>query len=244
MISALDPLREFSFLSVAVRLAAAALAGGIVGYGRAVKKRPAGIRTYILTCVGAALTVLIAAYEYEMLSGQWAPIVAEVGMKFDGSRSAAQAISGMGFLASGSILAASHQRVSGLTTATGLFATVCMGIAAGAGFYELVIIAAILIQVTLEGLYPLEGGFKRRIRNITLFVEYEHPEDFDEICRTVTGRGASLHDIEIEQHVREGNKFPGAVIHIQMSQEMSSHSGMLSAIAQMPCVVSIYEVVG
>ena len=106
-------------------------AGGLIGYGRARKRRSAGMRTYMLTCTGAALTMLIALYEREMLyDGQWAWAASFADIKFDASRFSAQVINGVGFLAAGTILSAAHHQVSGLTTAIGLFVTAGIGIAA------------------------------------------------------------------------------------------------------------------
>ena len=138
-------LREFNAVSVAVRLLLAVLAGGAVGYGRARKQRNAGLRTYMLVSIGAALTLMISVYEHEMLSGQWAWLYQVADVKFDGTRYAAQVISGIGFLAAGTIIGTEHQQVSGLTSAIGLICAGALGIVAGAGFYECVLIGLALI---------------------------------------------------------------------------------------------------
>ena len=65
-------LREFSFLTVCLRLVLAVVAGGIIGFGSSRKKETAGLRTYLITCVGAALTALLAMYEYQMFTRDWA----------------------------------------------------------------------------------------------------------------------------------------------------------------------------
>ena len=124
MSAALAYLKEFNFLSAVVRLILAMACGSVVGFGRSKKKQNAG------------LSVLLACYEYKMMTGQWAAAVAEIGMKFDASRYSAQVISGIGFLAAGTILSSGHQQVTGLTTAAGLFTSACMGMAAGAGMYD------------------------------------------------------------------------------------------------------------
>ena len=58
MLSILDPLRDITFLSVAVRMLLAVVCGGIIGMEREYKRRPAGFRTHILICLGAAMTTL------------------------------------------------------------------------------------------------------------------------------------------------------------------------------------------
>ena len=76
----LGNLRQFSFASAVVRLLLAMLTGGIVGFGRSQKNRAAGFRTYMLISVGAAMAVLLTQYQYNMLTGPWADVVAEVGL--------------------------------------------------------------------------------------------------------------------------------------------------------------------
>ena len=230
-----------TFLSVILRLTAAVCAGGLLGYSRTKKSHTAGLRTYSLTALGAAMSVLIAIYEYEMMKGAWAPAVAEVGMKFDASRFASSVIGGIGFLAAGSIVALPHQQVEGLTTATGLFASVCMGIAAGAGFFSCVIVSMILIFLALEVMQPLERRFQRRIRNITFSVEFDSIESIAEITEAVKQRAAEVQEIEIEREKQEGELHPSAIFSLRMSKDNFSHSGMLSAIAELPCVYSIEE---
>ena len=179
----LGNLRQFSFASAVVRLLLAMLTGGIVGFGRSQKNRAAGFRTYMLISVGAAMAVLLTQYQYTMLKGPWADVVAEVGLKFDASRLAAAVITGIGFLGAGIIIKVAHQQVNGLTTSTGLFAKMVMGLAAGAGFYEVVVMALVLIVLLLNVMWPLEFAFKRRVRNITLNVQFNSVDDIARITR-------------------------------------------------------------
>ena len=236
-------LRDFNFVTVVLRLLLAFLSGTVIGYGRARKRRSAGLRTFMLTSIGAALTVLLATYEYEMLCGPWASVVEQVGMKFDASRYSAQVISGIGFLAAGTIISIGHNQVAGLSTASGLFASVCMGIAAGAGFYECVIVVLIILVVVLDVLWPLEPAFKRRLRNITMFVEFNALEDLNEITDMIRSRKGRIYDIEIERTRRDKNNYPSAILVVKMSREKPSHSGMLSSIAELDCVRTIHELI-
>ena len=236
-------LREFHFGTVAFRLILAMIAGSVIGAGRARKRRNAGFRTYTLTCVGAALALMISQYEYAMMLGPWAEVVAEVGMKFDASRFAASVISGIGFLAAGTILSAEHQQVSGLTTATGLFASVCMGLACGAGFYELVIPSILVLVLVLDVMYPLEVRFKRRIRAINIFVEFENIRNLNEIQEAIEAKNASVFEIDVERMAREGRKYPSAIMVLKLPRENPSHSEMLSSIAKLDCVRAVRELI-
>lgn len=243
MQAVLEELREFSFASALLRMTLAMLCGGIVGYGRSKQARAAGLRTYMLICVGAAMAVLLTQYQYQMLTGPWAAVVEEVGMKFDASRLAAQVITGIGFLGAGIIIKVAHQQVNGLTTATGLFASVMMGIAAGAGFYECVLVALLLIVVVLNVMSPLEFAYKRRLRNITLNVEFNHVNDIDEITRVIEKQSATVYDIDIERTERKDGKYPSAIFILKLSRTNHSHSGMLSSVAELSCVHSVQELI-
>ena len=239
MLSFFDPLRQFTFGSLVLRLLLALASGGVIGYRRSKKSCAAGLRTYMLISLGAALSIAITLYEYQMLHSAWAETVAVVGEKFDASRLAAQAVTGIGFLGAGTILKVAHQQVKGLTTATGLFATVCMSLAAGAGFYECVITVLLLTVLVLNVMAPLEILFKRRLRNITLNVEMNDVEDVGVITEAIEAQHAQIYEIDVER-----TKSPASAIFIlQMSRSNSSHSGMLSAVAELGCVRSVQELI-
>lgn len=142
-------LREFNEVSVIVRMLLAALCGFTIGMGRSRLSKTAGIRTFMVVSVASALAILVSLFEYNMQLTVWAPKVNELGLKFDAGRIAAQVISGAGFLAAGAIIGGEHNQVHGLTTATSMFASVCLGLAAGAGLYEVVIFSLILIYFVL-----------------------------------------------------------------------------------------------
>ena len=236
-------LREFSFVSMLARLLLALLAGGMIGFGRTRRAHPAGLRTYMLISIGAAMSVLLTLYLYHMLNGPWAGITEEVGLRFDASRLAAQVVAGIGFLGAGIIIKVSHQQVSGLTTATGLFATVCMSLAAGAGFYEMVLMAAVLITLVMNVMTPLEIAFKRRLRNITLTVEFSSVEDIHAITAVIERMNAQIVDIDIERAKKKKGDYPSAVFTLKLSRENHSHSSMLSSLAELPGVRSVQELI-
>ena len=240
-----DYLHEFHVVSVLIRLILAMLAGAIVGYGRTRRKRPAGLRTYMLTAVGACLAVLLELYEYLMLTGQWADIVEIVGMKYDATRYMAQVVTGIGFLGAGTIIAAAHQQVSGLSTATGLFAIACIGMASGAGFVECVIIVILLLLFVLEFMYPLESAFKRRVRNITVYVQFDSIENLSVITDLIRQKQAAVFDLDIENTKRKeaDDIWPSAVSALQRGKGHASHSEMISSIAELGCVHSIRELI-
>ncbi|MBO4422483.1 MAG: MgtC/SapB family protein [Clostridia bacterium] len=235
-------LKEFNFASVCVRLALAMIAGAVLGFGRGRKKQTAGLRTYLITCVGASLASLIGFFEYQMLCGEWSFLPALADTKFDGARFSSAVISGIGFLAAGSIMLIAHQQVSGLTTAIGLFITACIGIACGAGFYEVVIVAVVFIVVVMELMQSVEVTFKRKIRNMTIHVAFDDIEHSDMITDTIKNEGATIYEFELENPGKSKTP-PSAILWIKLPRDNPSHSSILSSIAELPCVSSVQELI-
>jgi putative Mg2+ transporter-C (MgtC) family protein len=134
------------FLSM-VRLALAGILGGLIGIEREMKHRPAGVRTNMFICFGAAMfTILSDQLQAGHPSG-------------DHTRIAAQIIPGIGFIGAGSILRAHGELVLGLTTAATLFVVASIGMAVGGGLYLTAIFATAVILLALF----LLGGTLRRM---------------------------------------------------------------------------------
>ena len=119
-----------------LRLLLAAALGAIIGYQRERAGKPAGLRTHILICVGAALFTIASAYGF--------------GVGADPGRVAAGIVAGIGFLGAGAIFHRQGGIVEGLTTAATIWAVAAIGLAAGAGLY---IIAAVTTAVVLIVLF-------------------------------------------------------------------------------------------
>ncbi|MCX7748647.1 MAG: MgtC/SapB family protein [Clostridia bacterium] len=149
------------YLILTLRLFLACILGGIIGYERESMNRPAGFRTHILVCVGAALVMVTSEFIYKRYVGN---------VNLDPARLGAQVISGIGFLGAGTIIREGFN-VRGLTTAASLWAVSCVGIAAGIGFYEGAVVATILIYLTLIFLKRLEGHFSRKNQYRVLYVQ-------------------------------------------------------------------------
>ena len=127
-----------------VRCGMAALCGGIIGLERELKQKPAGLRTNIMICVGAAMYMAIG-----ML------VVREGATGVDPTRIAAQVVSGIGFLGAGCIIQ-QGAHITGLTSAATIWVVAAIGLIAGAGFPLLALIAALMVLATLVVLAPLE----------------------------------------------------------------------------------------
>lgn len=138
-----------------VRLTLAALLGGVIGMERELKRKPAGLRTNIFICFGAALFTILSS-----------ELAKDFGIG-DRTRIAAQIIPGIGFIGAGSIL---HDKggVSGLTTAATIFVVASIGMAAGGGLYVLAIFSTMLIYLALH----LLGILERRLNLKPLTMNY------------------------------------------------------------------------
>ena len=175
------------FLTVVIRLVAATVLGGIIGLERERKNRPAGFRTHILVCLGSALVMMIS----EMLFTQY-----EGRTSFDPTRIGAQVISGIGFLGAGTII---RQGVSvkGLTTAATLWATSCVGLAVGAGFYEGAIMGGAIIFLVLFLLGYLEKTYGSKSHSFTASLQYDdYFITIEEITKRLNAQSVEVKNIE------------------------------------------------
>jgi putative Mg2+ transporter-C (MgtC) family protein len=137
-------------LEVFLRLALAAVLGGVIGLNRSRNEWAAGMRTHMLVSVGSALAIIVSAFGFHDVLGQ-ADVV------LDPSRIAAQVVSGIGFLGAGTIMFMQREQiVRGLTTAAGLWATASIGLASGSGLYAAAVMATGVCWLILGLLKPLE----------------------------------------------------------------------------------------
>lgn len=232
-------LQELNFASTALRMFLALLCGGLIGLEREQKRLPAGFRTYMLVCLGAASAMLLSQYENLMLTTRWADTAALLGAKTDVARFGAQVINGIGFLGAGTILVTGHQEVKGLTTAAGLWASACMGLAIGAGFYECMLVGFLFIYFSVKFFPDVENFLLSNSRNLNLYVEFEHVQDMTDIIGQVKSRDITIYDIELEQE--RGGETPSAMLSLRLPKKLS-HAEAISALAGLPCIHSIDEV--
>jgi putative Mg2+ transporter-C (MgtC) family protein len=148
---------------IIVRLAIAAVLGGIVGLERERLEWVAGLRTHMLVCLGAALVMIVSAFGFSDILGT--PQVT-----LDPSRIAAQVVSGIGFLGAGTILFLRQEVIRGLTTAASLWTVAAVGLAVGSGLYLAAICTTVLVVVILALVKPLEVLLFRRNRSRQMVV--------------------------------------------------------------------------
>ena len=195
MLSCFDFVRDFSVLSIAVRMTLAVVCGGIIGIEREYKRRPAGFRTHILICLGAAITTLTSQH-----------IVFNMQMYTDLGRLGAQVVAGIGFIGAGTIIVTKRQRVKGLTTAAGLWTAAIIGLVCGAGFVECALFATLMVLVAELLLIKIEYRFAKKINDVTIYVEYKHAVAIEGIIRVLREHRMMLNDLEITRVSGEGDE--------------------------------------
>lgn len=185
MLKFLDPLRDLDFLGVLIRMIGACLCGAVVGLERSAKNRPAGFRTHILVCMGAAVAAMTGAYLF-------------VGLKLpaDISRISSQVISGLGFIGAGTIIVTRKLTIKGLTTAAGLWTTGIVGLAAGSGYYELALLGTALILLCETAF----GKVASKIREDPQFlveILYNEKNSLDSVLRFCKDERMSIVNLKI-----------------------------------------------
>ncbi len=237
----LQYLREFHFASVVLRLLLAMIIGGCIGLERGRKRRPAGFRTYMLVCLGATLTVLLSQYEFTMVQGPWRELAQQIGIKTDVSRFGAQVINGIGFLGAGTILVTGHQQVTGLTTAAGLWASACTGLAVGAGFYECVLVAFPLIFLSIRVFPIVDVMIQEFSRDINLYIEFSSMNQVGNIINHLKAQDVQIYEVDIERGREKQSRNPSAFFSVRMNQKQT-HSQLLSNLAGLDGICVIEEI--
>ena len=181
MLSLFDGLRDVTIWSVALRMTLAVLCGGIIGIEREYKRRPAGFRTHILICLGAAMTTLTSQYLYLVL-----------GQYTDMARLGAQVVAGIGFIGAGTIIVTRRQRVKGLTTAAGLWAAAIIGLALGGGFYEGGLFATALILIAELFFSRVEYRMLKNAPEVNLYIEYSDNRTMDVLLQEFREHGLKI----------------------------------------------------
>ena len=183
-----------NLFSVTLRLALSLVMGGLLGMEREQKQRPAGFRTYMLVCMGSALVILTGQY------------VAESMNMDDVMRMGAQVISGVGFFGAGTIIVTGHQQVKGLTTAAGIWASACLGLAVGIGFYSGAIVGCALILLVLKGFHFLEQRISQRSRVINVFAELESLSDLGILLQTARKNFLTVTNVDISWNKKKSTE--------------------------------------
>ncbi len=181
-------LREVTYLAVVLRIFAAVLVGGLIGLDRGLKNRPAGLRTYMVVCLGACLVMLTNQY------------VCQVYGTGDPVRMGAQVVSGIGFLGAGTIIVTKRSQIKGLTTAAGLWAAAGVGLALGVGFYEAAAVGGFAVFAVMTLLQKMDAKMHRKAKVMEVYVELSAEVTLGDFLREIRSR-----ELEVQDTQRDGD---------------------------------------
>ena len=222
-----DYLTGLNSVSILLRLALATVCGGVIGVERGLKRRPAGLRTHILVCLGSALVMIVNQYITILYPGS------------DPARLGAQVISGIGFVCAGTIIVG-KKHVTGLTTAAGLWASACMGLAAGIGFYEGAVIACLFIYVVMTLLHKLDERMAARSPTVIVYVGIVPGGSFTRLMEQMKDYGWPVTSLELVQQEQGSKAGAGAILTIETGSNMN-HSLVIEKISSNPEIAFVDE---
>ena len=179
-------------LDLLIKLALAVFLGGIIGFERELSGKPAGLRTNILICLGAAL-LMDLSMRIGVVDGQ------RIG---DPARIAAQVVSGVGFLGAGTIMQGQGV-VTGLTSAATIWVVAAIGLTVGGGYYVEGLGAGLLVTFVLAGLGRLELYVRRLRRVVTATIRTKVGTPAEDVAFALRAHGISIEAQHIFDHAED-----------------------------------------
>lgn len=213
-----------------LRLFIAGILGSIIGLDREYRAKEAGYRTHFLVSLGSALIMIVSQHGFGEILGT-------PSVSLDPSRIASQVVTGIGFIGAGTIIL-HKQIVRGLTTAAGIWATSAIGLAIGAGMYELGIFATIL---TLIGLEVLSFLFKHvGMKSSVVEFSTDNRETLNRLSRTFNSKNFLIVSLQMD----ERPKGDTLIYHVTMviKSKKSNDEGALLAHLQDFTDVTIHRI--
>lgn len=221
-------IREVTYVSMTIRIIAAFVLGGIIGLERGMKNRPAGLRTYMLVCVGACLIMLTNQYIYQVF-GTGDPV-----------RMGAQVVSGIGFLGAGTIVVTKRNQIKGLTTAAGLWAAAAVGLALGIGLYEAALLGAILIFTILTVMHSWDSRIHRNSKIVEVYVELAKDASLGDLTRGIRDLDIEVDSVQLEHDNFHENGIRSFIMTLKVKSKQT-HSELSSSIRTISGVVYLEE---
>lgn len=227
MLDIFDPLRALNIGSIILRFSLATVCGAVIGYERGKNRHAAGLRTHIIVCIGATSVMIL---------NQFLNVFTQTTS--DPARLGAQVISGIGFLGAGTIVITGHQsgqRIKGLTTAAGLWASACMGLVIGGAFYEAAVIMCAFLFAVIAALNQLDAKYLKNSMVFRLYIEYTSDTPFSTILAAMRENHWHLSHLEYPG----GTDCPvcGILIDVQRSGQDSNRELLLDMLRNTPGVL-------
>ena len=204
--------------------------GGLLGLERGRKHHPAGFRTYMLVCFGATLVMMTNQYTLRYFHTTGDPV-----------RMGAQVISGIGFLCAGSIMVTGRHQVKGLTTAAGLWASACIGLAIGCGFYSGAIIGGLSIYLILNVMSKIDEKIQAHNPLVNIYIEFNKKHTLSEFMISTRQNQLDVSNIQIIKNKALGHDTLSVTMTVK-SQESKTREEILNLVRIIEGVTFVEEV--
>ena len=221
-------VREITYLAVILRIVVSVIIGGLIGLERGLKNRPAGLRTYMVVCLGACLVMLTNQY------------VCQVYGTGDPVRMGAKVVSGIGFLGAGTIMVTRRNQIKGLTTAAGLWTAAGVGLAVGVGFYEAAIAGGLAVFIVMTLLQKMDNRMHRKTKVLEVYIELGKELSLGDFLRKVRSKDIEVRDTQREDNV-DRDSGTRAYISTLKLQKRQNHVEVIDDIRTIPGVVYLEE---
>ncbi len=217
---------------IIIRILLSVILSGLVGLEREKLRRPAGVRTHMLVGVGATLIILTSIYLVKSYPN----------VQVD--RMGSQVISGIGFLGAGTIIRQGNT-VQGLTTAAGLWAVACIGLAVGTGFYLGSIAATLMVLATLVVFKRIETQIMKKDKRLTVAITLLNEEgQVSRIYRKLEELKVNVMKIEFQEHgIEESDEFITIEMELRL-QDYDMKNDIINKIISEDGVVSVSKNTG
>ncbi len=190
-------LLGLSNAEMVLRVVVAVALGGAIGVEREISAQPAGFRTHVLLCLGAALFGLISIYAFEPFTA----VRGDTNVQVDVTRVASQVVVGVGFLGGGAILK-ERGSIRGLTTAASMWVTAAVGLAVGVGYYWAAVAVTIAVLLSLVALRWVRRWVRRRLardEDVVTFDLVEGADSTQVIGELHELRGITIRGLDVDR---------------------------------------------
>lgn len=193
------------------------------------KSHPAGFRTYMLVSLSAAMVMMTNQFIVNRYGGG------------DPARLGAQVVSGIGFLGAGTIIVTRRNQVRGLTTAAGLWAAACLGLAIGIGFYEGAIIVGVVIFLIMTVFHRFDNWVTSNNKFINIYASFSSIDSFDNFITLCKELDMKVKDIEISKNIASKESGIMAIINLE-NPKRCPHTEIIQKLSPLEGLKHIEEI--
>ena len=218
--------------SVIMRVVAAIILGAVIGWERSSKRHAAGLRTFILVFLASTVAMMLDSF-----------LAAKTGSSM--YLISAASIVAIAILSVNSVLYSSKNQIKGLTTSVGLWASAVVGLALGAGYYTVAIVAFVALLLSLSLFPTFEVYLKNRSNHFEVHIELKSPGHLQNFVTTIRKLGLQIDDIEANPaYLGSGLSVYSVSITINSSelQKYKTHSEIIEALRSLDYICHIEEI--